>query len=132
MGSEVPVKLHSTIRVKNSDILILILGDFFSETVELEYYKALENHIPVLAFVKESSNREEELQNFIKSIKNNLTFSKFSNTKDLRKQFRVNLMGLISERYRYYQSIYKIILNWINNHIFKIPKKILEKLISEY
>lgn len=131
-GSEVPVKLHSTNRVKDSDILVLILGEKFSEIVELEYYKALENHIPVLAFVKEVSIKEEKLKNFIENLKINLTYSKYSNVKNLRKQLRENLMGLISERYRHYQTIYETVLKWINSQMIRLPKKILDKLNKEY
>lgn len=128
MGSESSTKIHSVLRVKNSDILILVLGKLFSETVQAEYYEALENNIPVLAFIKENSERDKELTKFILNLKENLTYSEFSELKDLRKSVRYDLINLISEKFRHYQSIHRIFLRWISDYTLKIPKNILDKL----
>ena len=69
MGSESSTIIHSIKKVKDSDMLILVLGNFFSEIVQKEYYEALENYIPVLVFIKKNSGREKELTKFIQNIK---------------------------------------------------------------
>lgn len=128
MGSESSTIIHSIKKVKISDILILVLGNFFSEIVQKEYYAALENNIPVLVFIKKNTGREQELTKFIQNIKENLTYTEFSELKDFKKSVRQNLINLISEKFRHYQSIHRIILSLISDFTLKIPRNILDKL----
>ena len=125
MGSESSTMIHSIKRVKNSDILILVLGKSFSPIVQKEYYEALENNIPALVFIKKNSERDKELTIFIQNIKENLTYSEFSDLKDLKKRVRHDFINFIYEKFSTYISIQRIILILISDYSIKIPRNIL-------
>ncbi len=127
MGSGDTVDIHCKKRVRMCDIFVLVLGESYSKMVRGEYQCAIENQIPVLAFTKETSNRESNLNTFIEYLKKDLTYSSFSDLKDLRIKLRDNIIGLISERFRSFNLIYKDFLKWVSNYTVEIPKGILDK-----
>jgi len=128
LGSDDSTKLHSVKVVRNCDIIIIILGEKFSSTVVDEYYEAKDNGIPVLILIKGNPKMESELQGFFKEVSKGKTYKRFNDLDDLKRVLSENLIQLISEKFRHYQEIYKVILPLIENYIVKIPKKLLKKL----
>ena len=129
LGSDDSTKLHSVKTVRNCDIVIIVLGEKFSSTVVDEYYEAKNNDIPVLILVKGNPKMEPELQVFFEKISKKKTYKRFKDLDNLKKVLSENLIQLISEKFRHYQEIYKVILTLLDNYVFKIPKKLLKKLI---
>jgi len=130
LGSDDSTKLHSVKTVSKCDIILIILGVKFSSTVVDEYYQAKDNDIPILILVKDYPKMEPKLQDFFEKISEKKTYKRFTDLDNLREVLSENLIQLISEKFRQYQEIYKVILTLLDNYVFKIPKKLLKKLIK--
>lgn len=128
LGSDDSTRLHSLKIVGESNIIIIILGKKFSEIVVDEYNEAKENDIPILVFVKNRLEMEKNLQIFFENIKNERTYRRFESLDELKEIMSKTIINLISEKFRQYQVIYKVILELLSKYIFKIPKRLLDKL----
>jgi hypothetical protein len=81
-----------------------------------------------LVFVKNRLEIEKKLKTFLENIKNERTYKRFDNLDELKEILSKTIIKSISEKFRQYQEIYKVILELLSKYIFKIPKRLLAKL----
>ncbi len=127
-GSPNTSKTHSVQRVRESNILILILGEKYSETVKQEYIEAKENDLPILVFIKGCPDMDKKLKGFFEYLKGEHTYSRFNDNEEFKTKLSEDIMRLISDKFRYYQIVHKSIISLLEDYVIKIPKNLLEKL----
>lgn len=76
--------------IKNSDVLLLILGNEYSENVEDEYKLAKYYNIPVYCMVKGSddSKREDEIIKMLEEIKKNKVYHRYNDATEFEKTLK--------------------------------------------
>jgi len=136
--SNFPPITHCKRKVKEGDILIVILGKKFRSLVQNECNKALQNEIPILGFIKKYKREEDErevgerLINFHGYLKKHITFNNFFEPEDLKKRIIYALIEIISKNFRNFQEIYKKIYNWIIDGPLELTRFSFESIKREY
>lgn len=82
--------------VRDSDILVVLLGALYSSHVENEFKFALENDILTLVFIKDCEH-EEELKRKIELLYYRVTCKPFKTLDDLKKWLRKRLSKSLQE-----------------------------------
>lgn len=78
------------------DIYIGIFGKQYSTLTIKEYKKAHSNNKPILIYIKDSKNRDAQLEKFIEvDIKNNYKYEQFKNLQDLCKKIKHDLLSYL-------------------------------------
>lgn len=127
-GSDDPTRLQSVKKVRESDIVLIVLGVKYSDIVLDEYQEAKDYDIPILVFIKDRLEMEDKLLGFFNKIKEEKSYKRFESLEDLKVKVIETIINLISERFRQYQKIYEVFLGLLDEYIFKIPKRLLDKL----
>jgi hypothetical protein len=127
-GSDDPTRLLSVKKVRESDIVLIILGVKYSDLVLDEYEEAKAYDIPILVLIKDRLEMEDKLVDLFNKIKAEKSYKRFENMEDLKVIVIEKIIDLISERFRQYQEIYKVFLGLLDKYTFKIPKRLLDKL----
>jgi len=87
--------------VRESDIIVFILGKEFSPMVANEYDEAKENRKPCLIFVKEIESREEKLQNLLDNeMSKHVFYKKYGSLEDFKNSLDRSLSDLIEMKFR--------------------------------
>ena len=86
-------------KVRESDIIIFILGKYYSHMTEVEYIEAKKWKKPCLAFVKQVTNRDTQLTNLITNdMRNHVIYKPYSTRTEFRAFLHLSLSDLIEER----------------------------------
>jgi len=95
-ASPTKVDEHYINNVKQSDILILILGQTFRDAVVQEYDTAVQFGKPIFAYIKKTVKQEKKLNDFIKNkVFTNVTPADYYKLKDLVKTIEDDLQKWI-------------------------------------
>ena len=78
--------------VKDSDLLILLLGQTIRPAVRQEYAQALKSKIPVWAFVRSQAAPDDEMKSFVNVLHADVTTAKYAGLKDLCKKIEDSLL----------------------------------------
>ncbi len=127
-GSDDSPRLTSMKKLRENDIVLIVLGVKYSDLVVAEYEEAKGSDIPILVFIKDGLEMEDKLFNFFEIIKEEKSYIKFGNVRDLKRKVIETIIDLISEKFRHYRNIYNDFLKLLENHTFKIPKRLIDKL----
>lgn len=99
-ASPLEIDDHYLSHVKNSDLLIILLGKVLRDAVKSEFETALSNNIPIFAFIRECRDRSQNMQIFInKNIFKEVSACNYSNSKELPHLVEESLL-----QYYYHQS----------------------------
>lgn len=86
-------------KVRESDIVIFILGQYHSPMVRAEYDEAKKQKKPCLALVKQTSHRDIDLQQLIdQDMKHRVVLKYYSTIKEFREYLHLSISDLIEER----------------------------------
>lgn len=104
-SSPQPVMDHYKTNVKDSDILIMLLGKTLRPGVEDEFKEAITNKIPIFAFIKESADREPAMNEFIRNVpQKEVSTSKYHTFQELSKMIEESLLQYYMRQPKHYQS----------------------------
>ena len=109
-------------RLKDCDIIVVLLGSKYSDHVENEFKFALDKEIPAIVFQKECEC-EEELQKKIETLYRLVTIKPFKTTADLKNDVKASIIDLLGKALRARRKIEKAIKPLIGSEIRTIWPK---------
>jgi hypothetical protein len=86
--------------IRKADILIVLFGRRYSVNVRLEFEVARAQNIPTFVFVKETSNREQSLRDFLSHIASSVVFTSFDSSDELVDFVKSDVTQLLARMYR--------------------------------
>lgn len=87
--------------VRNSDIVVLVVGREFSQMVANEYDEARKYRKPCLVFVKSVSNREERMRQFVdETIDGNQFYREFDDHTQFKNYLDLSISNLVEEKFK--------------------------------
>lgn len=106
--------------INDCDILLVILGKFYSSHVENEINHAFKNDIPVLCFVKKC-DKENKLVDLISKIRISVVSEDFDVT-NLNKEIKKAIMKILTNKFKDHAEIQKQILALISSGRIQVIK----------
>ncbi|OKY78308.1 MAG: hypothetical protein BTN85_0796 [Candidatus Methanohalarchaeum thermophilum] len=86
-------------RVKESDVYVGILSKELTDPTKKEFKIAKENQIPQLLYIRETSDRKNEMKDFLNKIKDSYTYYKFEDVKEFQEQLKRDLGSFLLEKF---------------------------------
>lgn len=114
--SSINVTLNYLREIKDSDIVVVLLGKFYSSNVENEFCFALEQDIPTLVFIRDSEH-ENELEKKINDLYRVVKYESFKTLDDLKKAVKEAIIQELTRRLRAHRKIEKTLKPLLGDEI---------------